>query len=266
MQGTLELSVSTLRRCAGVALSCLALAVPAVAKDSLSLCFERKDVQPWRTVGGEGLNFDMLKLVSSRIDIDFRYQSLPWKRCLAKLKANEVDGAFSVSFARDRLKLGVFPGGEQPDFSKRMHVSRYYLVRKKGSRIDWDGKAFHNVNGAIGYQLGYSIGDFLHAANVPIEEANQRAADLVRQVSIGSLAGAALFDTDVEALMNSPIAAEIEMVPTPLVEKPYFLMLSHALVANKPQLASRIWNAVEDARNTPAYIKLVHDTAEVHAR
>jgi polar amino acid transport system substrate-binding protein len=267
MKGTLESIVGALSRGVGIALSCALLAAPgvALAKDSVSLCFERKDVPPWRTINGEGLNFELLKQVSSRLDLTFTYQSLPWKRCLAKLKANEVDGAFSVSFAHDRVNVGEYPGGAQPDFSKRMHVSRYYLVRKKGARIDWDGRAFHNVNGAIGYQLGYSVGDFLHAQNVPIDEANQRATDLIRQVSIGSLAGAAMFDTDVESLMNTPLASEVEMVPIPLIEKPYFLLLSHALVTGRPQLAAQIWKAVEEVRNSAPYAKLYHDTVEVHA-
>ncbi len=239
---------------------------PAHAGESLTLCFEHKDVAPWRTINGRGLNFELLKQVAGRMDVSFRYQSLPWKRCLAKLKANEVDGAFSVSFSPDRLPLGAYPGGNAPDYSKRMHLSRYYLVRKKGSRIDWDGHAFHNVNGAIGYQLGYSIGEFLRAQHVPVDEANQRAADLIRQVSIGSLAGAALFDTDVEALMNAPLAAEIEMLPTPLVEKPYFLLLSHVLVASRPQLAAQLWKTIEDVRSSPAYTKLYHETIDPKSR
>ena len=38
-----------------------------------------------------------------------------------------------------------------------------------------------------------------------------------------------------------------------LVEKPYYLILSHAFVAQHPDLAVRIWRTVEEVRTGPAY-------------
>jgi polar amino acid transport system substrate-binding protein len=49
------------------------------------------------------------------------------------------------------------------------------------------------------------------------------------------------------------VAAKIEVLPLPLVEKSYYLVLSQALVARDPDLAARIWDAVEQARTSPAY-------------
>lgn len=61
------------------------------------------------------------------------------------------------------------------------------------------------------------------------------------------------------------MAEKLEVLPLPLIEKSYYLMLSRALVAAKPQLATRIWKAVEDARNSARYKKMLRD-AEIAQR
>lgn len=226
------------------------------ATEYVTLCFEQQDVLPWRTEKGGGLNFALLKMVEQRLSIHFDYQSIPWKRCLAQLKANAVDGAFAVSFKPDRRELGEYPGGEHPDASKRMHIDSYMLVRRKGSAVDWDGKAFRNLDGPIGFQLGYSVGDVLRAQNVEVDEGSQRAVELAKKLIAGRVAAAAVGGSDAQSLMRGPLAPQLEMLPVPIIEKPYFLILSHAMVAARPRLAEQIWQALEEARNSAAYKKL----------
>ena len=112
--------------------------VQAAPNDSITLCFERQEVPPWRTLDGGGLNFELLAEVSRRTGVSFDYQSMPWKRCLEQLKSNQVGGAFAVSFNRERLTLGAYPGfkpdakGEpKADPNKRMHIDSYLLVRRR---------------------------------------------------------------------------------------------------------------------------------------
>jgi len=243
---------------AGFLLACAVApsrAAPAQAP-TVTLCYERADVRPWRTQAGEGLNFDLLRLVAERAGVTFNFQSMPFKRCLAQLKVNAVDGVFAVSFKPDRLELGAYPGGAVPDPSKRMHVDRYILLRRKGSALDWDGKVLRNVDGAIGAQLGYSITDQLRSLNVTVDEGSQRSDELIRKLLAGRLAGAALGGSDARTLLDGPYGPQIEACPIPLVEKPYFLMLSHALAEKQPALAQRIWNTIEQVRNSPAYKQL----------
>ncbi|WP_229262251.1 substrate-binding periplasmic protein [Duganella guangzhouensis] len=234
----------------------LVLSLPAFGRETVTLCFESQDVRPWRTEQNGGLNFELLKMVEQRLDIHFDFQSIPWKRCLAQLKANAVDGAFAVSYKPDRRELGEYPGGDTPDAAKRMHTDTYVVLRRKGSKVAWDGKHFSNLDGAIGFQLGYSVGDVLRAQNLEVDEGSQRADELARKLIAGRLAAAAVGGSDAAGLMRGPLAPQLEQLPIPIIEKPYFLILSHALVASKPQLAARIWNAVEQARNSPAYKKL----------
>lgn len=244
------------RSCALLLLALSLASASAAGKETVSLCFEQQDVLPWRTEKLGGLNFALLKMVEQRLDIHFDYQAIPWKRCLAELKSNAVDGAFAVSYKPDRRELGEYPGGQQIDASKRMHIDSYVVVRKKGSKVEWDGKSFHNLDGAIGFQLGYSVGDVLRAQNVEVDEGSQRADELARKLIAGRVAAAAIGGSDAHGLMRGPLGPQLEELPIPIIEKPYFLILSHGVVAARPQLAERIWRAIEEARNSAAYKKL----------
>ena len=251
----------------GLIACCLGVGSPSFAADRVTvpLCFERQEVLPWRTLDGGGLNFELLAEVARRLGLVFDYQSMPWKRCLAQVKANQVSGAFAVSFSRERLALGTYPGvhGDQgqADPDKRMHVDRYVLLRRKGTRVDWDGKRFANVDGRIGFQLGYSVGDFLRAQNVPVDEGSQQADELVQKLLAGRVVAAALGGGDAVRLMRTAYAKDIEVLPAALVEKPYYLLLSHAFVAQHPDLAERIWKTIEDVRTSPAYRKRERELA-----
>lgn len=258
--GALALLALGLARPVSAAVADPATSSTSKSRDVITLCFERQEVLPWRTLDRGGLNFELLNQVATRLGITFEYESMPWKRCLAQLQANEVGGAFAVSFSKERMPIGAYPGGDAPDLSKRMHVDRYFLIRRKGSKLDWDGKTFRNLDGAIGVQLGYSVGEFLRGQRVAVDEGSQRASELAQKLLAGRLAGAAVGGGDAMVLMHSTLSPQLELVNTPLIEKPYYLILSHALVNANPQLAEKIWKAVEEVRNSPGYRKLERDT------
>ncbi len=237
-------------------------AAAARARDTVTLCYENVDVTPWRTVNGKGLNFELLNLVATQADVKFDYRAAPWKRCLALLKNNEVGGVFAASFLPERLEWAEYPGGATPDVNKRLHIDHFVMLRKKGSTADWDGKNFHNINGAIGFQVGYSVGDFLRAKGMRVDEGTQNPYTLVNKLLAGRLAAAAMGHSDSTRIMSSPLAAELELVQAPLLEKPFYLIFSKALGAAKPELTARIWKAVEEVRNGPVYTKLVRDAEE----
>jgi polar amino acid transport system substrate-binding protein len=247
---------TVLQLCGVLGGACCWQAGAAPANPTVTVCFERADVKPWRTEDGRGLNFELLRLVAEREHIHFDFQSMPWKRCLAQLKANAVDGAFAVSFQAERREIGEYPGGATPDATKRMHVDRYVLLRRKGSTVDWDGTALHNVDGAIGAQLGYSVTEVLRRLNVKVDEGSQRAEELVRKLLAGRVAAAAVGGSDARTLLAGPYGPQIEALPTPLIEKPYFLILSHQMVQSRAALARRVWDAIEVERNSEAYRRL----------
>ncbi|MCS0660087.1 substrate-binding periplasmic protein [Massilia terrae] len=237
-----------------LAAGCL-LGVPALADPTVTLCFERQEVLPWRTLDGHGLDFELLGEAARRTGVRFEYRAMPWKRCLAQLAANEVDGAFAASFSQERTALGAYPGGDKADPARRLHMDRYVLVRRKGSAIDWDGHEFRHVEGRIGVQLGYSVAAFLRARQLPVDEGSQKADELAQKLLAGRLEAAAFGGGDAVRLLRGPLGQQLEVLPEPLVEQAYYLMLSHGFAAANPKLAERIWDAIGAARASPAHAR-----------
>jgi len=239
-------------------LASLGLALPAGAAEIVTLCHENADVRPWRMQDGSGLNYDLLKMVEKRLGIGFHIVALPWKRCLAQLKANEVQGAFAASFRPDRLEMGVYPGdGRTPDASKRLHIDRYVLLRQRGKPVTWDGKRIRGLDGAVGAQLGYSITEQLRAMEVQIDEGSQSALELAQKLAAARVGAAALLEGEASVVLatHPELASALEILPLPLVEKPYYLFFSHAFMRARPELATAIWKAIEEARNSAEYKK-----------
>jgi polar amino acid transport system substrate-binding protein len=246
------------------ALLWLILSAPIRADEAFVFCFEKADVRPWRTADGGGLNIELLNRVAKKIGVTFAYQGMPWKRCLAELKANRVNGAIGASFKADRLEIGVYPGGNPPNAHKRLNNDRYVAMRRKGNPLQWDGKVFSQLDGSIGIQLGYSIGESLKIMGLPVDEGAQRASELVLKLAAGRVAAAVLLEGEARYLLDreQSLGEQLEIFPIPVADKAYFLMLSHALVQTQPPMAARIWDSVEEIRNSPSYRKLERETLE----
>lgn len=228
----------------------------------VTLCYEDQDVRPWRYRDGGGLNFQLLDSAARQAGIILRYEATSWRRCLARLRDNEVDGIFAASFRADRLTFGAYPGGASPDIGKRLHMDRFVLMRRKGESLNWDGRSLSHVEGAIGIQSGYSVGEQLRGLGVTVDEGAASAVDLVRKLASGRVAGAALLAGEASRILdhNADLRSQVELLPVPLIEKPYYLMFSHAFLQLQPQQAEELWRAVEQVRTSVAYQSLERRT------
>ena len=233
-------------------LSCVGV---AQASEMLAFCLEKADVRPWRTQEGGGLNIELLDRVAERLGLRFEYLAMPWKRCLVELKENRVSGAIGASFLEERLAFGVYPGGLKPDGSKRLNSDRYVVLKRKGNPVDWDGKAFSKLEGAVGIQLGYSVGDSLRALGLAVDEGAQKPEELAQKLAVGRVGAVAMLEGEARSLLeqNPGLAKQLEILPRALSEKPYFVMLSSHLAGKQPDLAQRIWSGVETVRNSREY-------------
>lgn len=260
--GTVKRWCKPLCRVGVCALVAWSFAGSSQAGEVMKLCFESADVLPWRTVDGKGLNFELINAAARKTGVQVEYLALPWKRCLAELKTNAVEGAFAASFKADRLEMGAYPGvqapgGTQPDASKRLYMDSYVVVRKKGAAVQWDGKAFSALDGAVGIQLGYSVGDQLKAMGLVVDDGSTALRELVLKLLAGRVGAIAIGGSDAKSLVlqDPKLARQIEVLPMPLVEKPYYLLLSHQVMDTRAELATRLWQAIEKERLSAAYRK-----------
>jgi polar amino acid transport system substrate-binding protein len=225
---------------------------------TIDICVENRDVRPWRTQDGRGLNFELLDRVAHDSGVEFTFHGMPWKRCLAELKAGRVQGAMGASFKQDRLEFARYPGGNPPDAAKRLNVDRYILIRRSGSRVDWDGRQFAHLDGPVGTQPGYSVADQLRALGAEVDEGAPGAYESLQKLLTGRLPLVAMLEGEAKTLLarDPALARTVDILPRPLAEKPYFLIFSHVFVSASPRLAETIWASIETVRESPAYRQL----------
>ncbi|MEX6501287.1 substrate-binding periplasmic protein [Pseudomonas zhanjiangensis] len=237
---------------------CPGLAVAGqAAVEALVFCHEDQDAYPWVMTDRTGLNLQLLGLVAETLALTFTYVPVPWKRCLSGLEQGLYDGAFASSFKIERLSAGHYPlaSDGQPDVNRRLHMSRYALYRRRGEAVTWDGSAFRHLHGRIGSLSGFSIVGFLREQGVEVDETSRDPLAMLRMLDRGRIEAAALQSQRADFVLqaNPPLAQRIEKVESLLEEKPYYLMLSKALVAHDPALAQSIWDEIAWQRESPTY-------------
>ncbi|HRE18462.1 MAG TPA: transporter substrate-binding domain-containing protein [Rhodocyclaceae bacterium] len=234
------------------------LPLPLVAETSLKVCFEGEDVRPWRYKDGSGLNFELLNRVAKRAGVVFVFETTPWRRCFADMQQGQVAGVLGASFKPERTAFGAYPGGSEPDVRRSVYTDRYVLVRRRGDAVNWDGVQFAHLQGAIAVQNGYSIGGDLKVLGVEIDDGARSAADNLHKLLNGRVPAMAALAGEMASLLaaDPQLQKQLEILPKPLAEKPYYLILSHQLVKTQPELAERIWRGIESVRQSKEYRRI----------
>ena len=166
--------------------------------------------------------------------------------------------------------MGHYPTDAEgrADALRRLHTSRYTLYRRAGSAVSWDGQRFTHVTGRVGSLSGFSIGDLLLAHGLEVDESSRDPLALLQMLVHGRVEAVALQTMRGDFILqaNPQLAQQVEKLPQLLEEKPYYLMLSNALLARAPDLAERIWAEVRRQRESPAYQARVTDYLARSAR
>ena len=232
----------------------------AAAPMTITLAFENKDSFPNYLGNGEEINWEkpgfaveFLKLVEKELGLKFKFVRFPWKRCLASMQDNKVDGVFNASYKKDRLKLGRYPIRNDGiiDTERRITEMAYVFFKLRSSNIHWDGKKFTNLTGNIGAVLGYSIGDILKKEGFSIDEAPGPHA-LIDMLIYERFSVMAASDNQIEEVISkSPNRYKnVVKLEIPYQIKPYYLMFSHDFVTQHPDTADKIWDTIGKLRDS----------------
>lgn len=228
----------------------------------LTIGYEDKEQPPYYMGNSQevltanpGVAVEMVKMLEKKIpEVKIKFVRFPWKRCLAGLGDNSLDGIFNSSYKEDRLENGWYPTTDKThkgkaDVSRRLCTMTYSLYALKGTKIDWDGTKFNNFSGKITAVLGYSIVDDLKKLGVSVEEAPNSVNNLDKIIN-KRVEATALQDVTADNIIKSQKAkyANLVKITPPLSNKHYYLMLSKKFVEANPALAQKIWDELAKIR------------------
>jgi polar amino acid transport system substrate-binding protein len=187
-------------------------------------------------------------------DLQFEYTPLPWTRCLKMADRGDFDAVLAGSYSPERAKGLAYPyrADGTVDASKRMFNLGFALIRRVGSKVTWNGTKFDHLDAPVGAQLGYSIVEYLRSQQVEVDEGSPTVVSGLRKLNAGRISALVVNPFNFEAQLHDPeFAGKLEMIADPLIQsKPYFLVLANTYASAHPTVGSRLWKAVETARNS----------------
>lgn len=218
---------------------------------NFSFCYQDVELYPNYTgVGTEapltnpGVNVELVQLAAQASDMTVSFVRYPWKRCLALLKLGRIDSVIA-SYRKERLDSLVYPmTNNQPDASRLITLSGYYLYQRRGTSALWDGQAFVDTNAIIGAPLGYSITAALREQGLNIVETGTTES-LLHMLLYGRLQAVAAPGAAANTLLrqNAEEFSAIEKVEAPIRINHYFIAFSHAFFDKYRDAANKIWQA-----------------------
>lgn len=231
-----------------------ATGVRADAAPVLRLCSLDVDFAPVARVDFTGHYQYLLQLAARKAGIRIERKVAPRRRCMDELRSGKSD-AMIGAFTQERYATAAFPmAGNAPDVTKSFGTVRYYPYRRTEDSVRWDGERFHDLDGSVGVESAFVfVTDRLRELGVPYEDGAktlEQNMDKLRADRVDVVIG---MDLEADRLVASRHAGRIERAGGAFDLSPMYLILSRQFHARHPELAQRLWRAVQEARNSPAY-------------
>lgn len=242
------------------------LAAPAC---ELSLAYTEHPSAPFlegdglSTPAHPGVAIEIVSLAAAQAGCTLHLARLPNLRVLRSVEAGDADGAILFSWDAERGRQMVYPmKGDQLDTVRRLATLSYYLYRRKGGTVNWDGVTLSNPdNLPIGINTGFSIAAMLVPLGVKLDEVQTTEQNLGK-LHLGRIGAYAMQEHIADpAIRRMHLENEIEKLPMPLSTRNYYLAFSHKFYAAHPDAAEKIWSFIAEQRDglTKSLMQHYHD-------
>ncbi|NRR29390.1 hypothetical protein HSX11_04245 [Oxalobacteraceae bacterium] len=230
-----------------------AAAVPAAVR--FRLCSMDVDYPPFGKVDGTG-HLQYLMFQTARvIKLEVERRIAPRRRCLEEIKTGVSDG-MAAAYSPQRAEHAVFPmEGGAVDENKALGVMNYYIYRRAGSPLSWDGKRLIELGaGRLGVESGFIyVIDRLKELGVPYDDGAKALEPNLGKLISGRVDGVVGMMEEADRLIASRFAGQIERSGKPFEQTPVYLMVSRQFYQQHPKLVERYWQALRNYRATPDY-------------
>ncbi len=203
-----------------------------------------------------GVTIDILRLIETKYDIKFIITKLPWKRVVAKVKDNQLDGGFHFSFKQKRKSFVAYPikvGQTEPAPKYSISNRSYTLYRLQGQSIHWSGQKIiwpEARNLTVAAIRGGSIIEDLKAAGHEVLEVSndlQLINLLLSQRVHSFVALENMIDPKIQNLPSTQRVLIEKSLPA-IVNKPYYIAFSKKFYQEHKGLAWKIWQTIEEIK------------------
>lgn len=215
---------------------------------SIKVGYEERDIFPWHYGKRRGHDFDILNSIDNKTtEIEFKYYSLSWKRCLEQLKTGIIDACFAASFNKFRDELAIFPKTHGVIDSRfALHWESYAIFHKKGSKISYNGSILKEGASVSACTMhGHSVNSELKGRGVEVVSVSGSILQCLKMLNDGR----------VDVVVNHKEATEQEIKNNNFKDiirnkvrfsyKPNYLIFSKNFFSKNTKISWEVWRKIK---------------------
>jgi len=237
-----------------LAFTSLQAQTPTKTKTTISFCVDAIDGPPYTFVNKDGFFQLVIKETASKLNFEAKFVFRPWKRCLNDLEIGAVDAIAGIVRTPINQNIGVFPlKGDDVDPDKKMAALDFFIFRKKGSALSWDGKTLSKLEGKMGVGGSYpgSIA-LLDQRGIPNDPSGMTTEANFQKLLAGRVGGVLGSDRDIPTMeKNEEYAKSIEVLEPPILRKYYVSEFSKQFYLKQKELCESIWTVAAEVAAHP---------------
>lgn len=244
--------------CSCAALAMLMVTACAQAADKparMRMCSMDVDYPPFGKVDGTGHLQYMVRQAAKGMNLELERYIAPRRRCLEEIKSG-VSDAMASAYSPQRAETAMFPMvGGAIDASKALGIMTYYVYRRTGTAIDWDGRRFTDLGGGrLGVQSGFIfLTDRFTQLGVPYDDGAKGLEPTLAKLAAGRVEGVVGMMEEADHLIVKRFPGQIERTGKVFEQTPIYLMVSRQYYAQNPKVVERYWQALREYRLTDDY-------------
>ncbi|MYM28626.1 hypothetical protein GTP58_09850 [Duganella sp. CY15W] len=216
----------------------------------VKMCIFDHPFPPMTNPDGSGQAQDVLRRASKLQPVVIQNIVAPRFQCMEQLRTGQVD-AMLAAFIEDRTSYSAFPmKGSQPDASRAVGDINFTVSRRRGGGVDWDGKQFINLGQQpVGTQPGLLHVSLLRQLNVVIDDSASSPEQAFAMLAQNRVAAVVTQQGEGEQIIARKYKGELEMLPTPLIATPMYLIVNKIFYNKNQAQIDSYWDAIRQVRN-----------------
>jgi polar amino acid transport system substrate-binding protein len=231
----------------------------------LRVCFDTRPHLPYITPEGGGTVGMLIRMAAAEAGLELDVYSVPITRCREEIRANVATGFPTTPYVPSELDFLAFPtvqGVEDP--SRAVMMARTVVYRRKGSKVDWDGKQFTHLSTPVLVVFGSPmVSNRIKAMGLPMDDKGKSIESNLAKLLAGRADVALGWESDGRPWLARPeFSGKIEVLPQPFSVVPYYLAIAKQFVVEHPGAAEQMWNAIGRIKHTPQYLNASKELQE----
>ena len=213
----------------------------------LRVCTDVHPHPPFLMPDGGGSAGQLVAAGARDAGFDLEFYAVPLARCRAEAEVNVVHGFPMTPYIPNVLPFARYPmrNGE-PDATRATMRARIMMYQRAGGPVTWNGKQIGGLVRPVLVPSGsLAMIDVLRKLGAPMDEQGRSLqANLSKLLAGRGDAAVGVWDEGVHLMTLPEFAGKIEMLPLPVFEQPYFLVVTKAYYAEHGPKVEQMWNTI----------------------